>query len=425
MRVVVADLGDPWEVTWGRDDRLWITDRTGKRILRVDPDDGSVSVAITIDEVLQRLSQDGLLGLALHPDFLRGSDYVYVMYTYDADPGPEELRRGKIRRYTFDPQTQRLGAPLDILTGIPHGPDHGASRITFGPDGKLYASTGDQGSNFLAEICDPNRAQMLPSAAQIAAGDWVNYEGKILRINQDGSIPDDNPLLDGVRSHIFSYGHRNPQGLAFGPDGYLYSAEHGQDTDDEVNRIEAGRNYGWPLIAGFKDDAYYAYANWSESSPTPCAELRYERVAPASVPRTRETDVDLPDFAPPLMTFFTVPSTFDPAESGNATAALTGLDVYSSSAIPGWNPSLLVASMVSGVVFRIPLDPVPERPLTYFRTQNRYRDLAIAPDGRRIFAVTTPYGRTLNAAGALTGALENPGSLLEFTYTGAAASESP
>jgi glucose/arabinose dehydrogenase len=205
----------------------------------------------------------------------------------------------------------------------------------------------------------------------------------------------------------------------------LYSAEHGQDTDDEVNRIEAGRNYGWPLIAGFRDDAYYAYANWSESSPTPCAELRYERVAPASVPRTRETDVDLPDFAPPLMTFFTVPSTFDPAESGNATAALTGLDVYSSSAIPGWNPSLLVASMVSGVVFRIPLDPVPQRPLTYFRTQNRYRDLAIAPDGRRIFAVTTPYGRTLDAAGVLTGALENPGSLLEFTYTGPAASESP
>jgi len=424
MRVIATGFEDPWEVTWGPDDRLWITERTGKRVVRVDPRDGSRRTAVRIDEVQQKLGQDGLLGLALHPDFLRGTNYVYVMYTYDADPGAGELRRSKISRYTFDPGSQLLLDPVDILTGIPHGPDHGASRITFGPDGKLYASTGDQGSNFLAEICDPNRAQILPTAQQIEAGDWSNYEGKILRIEQDGSIPDDNPVLAGVRSHVFTYGHRNPQGLAFGPDGRLYAAEHGQDTDDEVNVIEAGRNYGWPLIAGYQDDAYYAYANWSESAPTPCSELQYERVAPVSVPLIRESEVRLRDFAPPLMTFFTVPSTFDPAESGNATAALTGLDVYSSPTIPGWDPSLLVASMVSGVVFRIPLDPVPERPLTYFKSQNRYRDLAIAPDGLRIYAVTTPYGRTLNAAGVLTGTLENPGALLEFTYVGQRANES-
>jgi len=423
-RVVASGFEDPWEVTWGADDFLWITERVGKRIVRVDPDDGARHVAVTIDEVLQKLAQDGLLGLALDPGFLRGADYVYVMYTYDADPGPGEERRGKIRRYTWSADREQLGEPVDILTGIPHGPDHGASRIVFGPDGKLYASTGDHGSNFLAYICDPIRAQVLPSAAQIAAGDWSNYEGKILRINPDGSIPDDNPLLNGVRSHVFSYGHRNPQGLAFGPDGYLYSAEHGQDTDDEVNRIEAGRNYGWPLIAGFRDDNYYAYANWSQSSPTPCSELQYERVPPPSVPRIRESEARLDDFTPPLMTFFTVPSSFDPSELGNATAALTGLDVYSAAAIPGWNPSVLVAGMVSGVIFRIPLNPVPDEPLTYFRTQNRYRDVAVAPDGRRIYAITTPYGRTLNAAGALTGDLENPGALLEFTYTGPRADDS-
>ena len=232
-------------------------------------------------------------GLALHPQFLQGQNYVYVMYTYDADPGSGLERRGKIRRFAFDR----------------------------------------------------------------------------------------DPVLNGVRSHVFSYGHRNPQGLAFGPDARLYSAEHGQDTDDEVNQIEAGRNYGWPLIAGYQDDHYYSYAVWSESSPTPCSQLSYERVAPASVPRIRESDFVLPNFSPPLMTFFTVPDSFDPAESGNATAALSGLDVYSSSTIPGWNPSLLVASMVSGVVFLIPLDPIPQQPLTYFRTQNRYRDLAISPDG--------------------------------------------
>jgi PQQ-dependent dehydrogenase (s-GDH family) len=424
MRVVADGFEDPWEVTFGPDDRLWVTERTGKRVVRVNPVDGSRRTAVTIDEVQQKLGQDGLLGLALDPRFLSGSNHVYVMYTYDADPGPAESRRAKIRRYTWDAGAETLDEPVDILTDLPHGPDHGASRIVFGPDGKLYASRGDHGSNFLAYHCEPIRAQVLPTAAQISAGDWSDYQGKILRINPDGSIPDDNPVLNGVRSHVFSYGHRNPQGMAFGPDGRLYAAEHGQDTDDEVNRIEAGGNYGWPLIAGFQDDNYYAYANWSAASPTPCADLTYGREIPPGVPITRESDVELQDFVPPLATFFTVPSTHDTAALGNATAALTGLDVYASPAIPGWNPSILVASLVSGTIFRIPLDPESGQagePLTYFKAQDRYRDLAISPDGRRIYAVTTIYGRTLTDAGELIPTLEHPGALLEFTYTGTGA----
>jgi PQQ-dependent dehydrogenase (s-GDH family) len=417
-RVLATGLEDPWEVTYGADGYLWVTERVGKRVLRIDPADGARTVVATIDEVQQRLGQDGLLGLALHPDFPDGSDFVYVMYTYDADPGPNEERRAKIRRYRFNADTQQLEMPVDILTDLPHGPDHGASRIVFGPDGKLYASRGDHGANFLAYYCEPIRAQELPEADDIANGDWRGYEGKILRINEDGSIPDDNPVLNGVRSHVFSYGHRNPQGMAFGPDGVLYAAEHGQDTDDEVNRIVAGGNYGWPLIAGFKDDQYYVYANWSASSPTPCEELPYGREVPDTVPKIRESEVDLPDFVPPLQTFFTVPSTHDARASGNATAALSGLDVYASSAIPGWSPSILVTSLVSGTIFRIPLDAVDEPPLTYFKSQDRYRDLAISPDGLRIYAVTTNVGRTLTAAGEMTPELANPGSLLEFTYVG-------
>jgi len=418
-RVVATGFEDPWEVTWGPDGFLWITERTGKRVVRVDPGDGSRHVAVTIDEVYQTLAQDGLLGLALHPDLLRGSDYVYVMYTYDADPGPDEQRRAKIRRYTYDAASERLVSPRDLLTDIPHGPDHGASRLVFGPDGKLYASRGDHGSNFLAYHCVPNRAQELPTAADVRARDWQGYEGKILRLNLDGTIPDDNPVLNGVRSHVFSYGHRNPQGMAFGPDGYLYAAEHGQDTDDEVNRIEAGGNYGWPLIAGYRDGQYYDYANWSASAPTPCEDLVYGREIPDSVPRTQESDVDLPDFVPPLMTFFTVPSGYDQRALGNATAALSGLEVYASPAIPGWSPSLLVTGMASGVVYRIPLGADPtDAPLTYFKAEDRYRDLAIAPDGLRIYAVTTVFGRTVTATGQSTATLAHPGALLEFTYAG-------
>jgi PQQ-dependent dehydrogenase (s-GDH family) len=417
-RVIASGLEDPWELTYGADGMLWLTERVGKRVLRIDPADGSRQVAVTIAEIEQKLGQDGLLGLALHPGFPRDSDFVFVMYTYDADPGPVDARRAKIRRYRFDENNGTLVDPVDVLTNLPHGADHGASRIVFGPDGKLYASRGDHGANFLARYCEPIRAQELPTAADVSVGDWRGYEGKILRINEDGSIPEDNPVLNGVRSHVYSYGHRNPQGLAFGPGGVLYAAEHGQDTDDEVNRIVAGGNYGWPLIAGYQDDQYYTYTIWSQSSPTPCTELRYGGEPPDSVPRIRESDVELPDFVPPLMTFFTVPSTHDARLEGNATAALTGLDVYMSSAIPGWNPSLLVASLVSGTIYRIPLDATSRPPQTYFKSQNRYRDLAISPDGERIYALTTSRGRTLTATGEMTGDLEDPGSLLEFRYVG-------
>jgi hypothetical protein len=192
-----------------------------------------------------------------------------------------------------------------------------------------------------------------------------------------------------------------------------------------VNRIDAARNYGWPLIAGYQDDQYYAYANWSASSPTPCASLVYGRDVPATVPAIKESEVHLADFAPPLESFFTVPSTHDARVLGNATAALAGLDVYASPAIPGWNPSILVAGMMSGVIFRLPLRASSDPPLTYFKAQDRYRDLAIAPDGRRIYAVTTVLGRTLTASGESTASLAHPGALLEFTYTGARSGERP
>ena len=98
------------------------------------------------------------------------------------------------------------------------------------------------------------------------AQDWSSYWGKILRIDLDGGIPSDNPAINGVRSHIYSYGHRNQLGLAFAPGGLLYESEHGPSSDDEVNLILPGRNYGWPHVAGHRDDKAYTYANWSASS---------------------------------------------------------------------------------------------------------------------------------------------------------------
>jgi len=426
-RVVAGNLAGPWEVAWGPDGFLWITERVGKRVTRVNPTDGSRTVAVTIDEVHQTLSQDGLLGLALHPDLLKskGTDYVYVAYTYNADPGSRVDLRMKVRRYTYEPLMQRLSSPVDILAGLPHGTDHGGGRMVFGPDGKLYLSRGDHGSNFLANYCDPNHAQDLPTAAQVQASDWSLYQGKILRINVDGSIPRDNPTINGVRSHIYSYGHRNPQGLAFAGNR-LFESEHGESIDDEVNLISPGGNYGWPLIAGYQDDQSYVYANWSASSPQPCASLKFNVFnPPPSVPRQRESEAHVPNFVPPVKTFFTVPTSYDLPTLGNATVAPAGIKVYTSGAIPGWRNSLLMTTMISGVVFRMPLtgdrqSPVGA-PVAYFKTGNRYRDIAIAPDGLRLYVATDPtgQGRTVGPSGLLTRELVNPDAVLEFKYTGA------
>ena len=429
-RVVADNLAGPWEVSWGPDGFLWITERVGKRVTRVDPTDGSRTVTVTIDEVRQTLSQDGLLGLALHPDLLKGkgTDYVYVAYTYDADPESRVDLRMKVRRYTYEPLIERLSSPVDILTGLPHGTDHGGGRMVFGPDGKLYLSRGDHGSNFLANYCDANHAQDLPTAEQVQAADWSMYQGKILRINVDGSIPRDNPTINGVRSHIYSYGHRNPQGLAFA-NKRLFDSEHGESIDDEVNLVTPGGNYGWPLIAGYQDDQSYVYANWSASSPQPCASLTFSVLnPPASVPRQRESEAHVPNFVPPVKTFFTVPNGYDLRTLGNATAAPAGMKVYSSRAIPGWRNSLLMTSMISGVVFRMPLTGDPRKPVgdpvAYFKTGNRYRDIAVAPDGLRFYVVTDPAGRTVGPSGSLTQQLVNPGAVLEFKYTGVPGSRS-
>jgi PQQ-dependent dehydrogenase (s-GDH family) len=256
---------------------------------------------------------------------------------------------------------------------------------------------------------------------QVSAGDWSNYQGKILRINLDGSIPADNPAINGVRSHVFSYGHRNPLGLVVGPKNEIYESEHGPNTDDEVNLIEAGRNYGWPNVAGYRDDKTYVYANWSASKPTPCSALPPGNAVPASVPSQKEMAWNNERFTPPLRTFFTVETGYNAQGIGSATMAPGGIDLYTSAAIPGWRNSLLALSLIRGVVYRLKLAgdgrSATGAPIELFPTANRYRDIAINPDGRTIYLATDPEGPSRDASGAPR-PLANPGSILEFKYAG-------
>jgi PQQ-dependent dehydrogenase (s-GDH family) len=176
------------------------------------------------------------MGMVFDPNF-NNTNYNYVAYTYDANFGKELDLRTKITRFTYDPTTSTINNPLDLISGLSGSSDHNSGRMIFVQDGKLYYTIGDQGKNQLALFCLDNRTQKLPTAEQVAAKDWTTYEGKVLRMNSDGSIPDDNTEVNSVKSHIFTYGHRNTQGIAMGHSGDLYVAEHGDNSDDEINRL--------------------------------------------------------------------------------------------------------------------------------------------------------------------------------------------
>ncbi|OCA82709.1 glucose sorbosone dehydrogenase [Bacillus sp. FJAT-27986] len=190
--------------------------------------------------------EGGLLGLALDPDFQTN----HFMYTYHSYEENEKIKNRVLRLLVDDNQ-----ARIDkvILDGIVGDTNHNGGRIKIGPDGMLYITAGDR--------YEPDLAQ-----------DRTSMGGKIFRIHPDGSIPDDNPIKG---SPVYSYGHRNPQGLAWHPvTGDLFSSEHGQSAHDEINLIEAGKNYGWPIIQG--DES-------KEGMETPIAQSATETWAPSGM----------------------------------------------------------------------------------------------------------------------------------------------
>lgn len=431
VQVLATNFSAPYNILYGPDGALWITERVGKNITRVDPNNGSRLSSMPVPNVWQSAPQDGLMGMAFDPDF-NNTHYIYVAYTYVADVGTELDRRTKITRFTYDPATSTIAEPVDLISGLSGSTDHNSGRMIFGPDGMLYYTIGDQGKNYLANYCMNNEAQHLPTAEEVAAQNWDTYEGKVLRMNPDGSIPDDNPVINGVRSHIFTYGHRNAQGIAVGPNGNdLYISEHGDKSDDEVNRLQAGGNYGWPYIAGYDDEqSAYQYVNWSAAEN--CEELEFTNIGPppAELPIVNESDFDAENFVPPIVTFYTVGNDYnftDPACRDLAyicwpTVAPSSLHLYASDAIPGWNGTFLMTTLKGGRIFQLALGEngtaLAQDPAELFRSENRYRDLAFGPDGRTIYVITDSLGPAQAIEGGATTDLWNPGSLLVFRYEG-------
>ncbi|WP_440117518.1 PQQ-dependent sugar dehydrogenase [Paenibacillus sp. QZ-Y1] len=223
--VMVEGLHAPWELVSVPDGRMFVTERPGT--IRVI-EDGKLAPEPLIEFTapFNEEGEGGLLGLAADPDF-EDNGYLYAYHSYlEGDDIANRVLRLKVndRKAVID---------KELLGNIPGGTNHNGGRIKIGPDGLLYITTGER--------YEPELAQNKDSLG-----------GKILRIGLDGSIPKDNPWPD---SPVYSMGHRNAQGLAWNPDnGYLYSTEHGQRNHDEINRIEAGENYGWPEVEGDEDD---------------------------------------------------------------------------------------------------------------------------------------------------------------------------
>ncbi len=218
VEVIAENLDVPWSIE-KQGDTFYLTERPGS-IVKIE-NGKSERQSVELKRELATASEAGLLGFVLAPDFPQ-SKLAYAYYSY-------EDSTGQFNRIV----TLRLNGNVWkeeslLLDKIPSGFYHHGGRLKIGPDNKLYATTGD--------AYEPDLAQDLHSLG-----------GKIVRMNLDGTIPNDNPLQD---SYIYSFGHRNPQGITWSPDGVLYASEHGNDANDEINQIEAGKNYGWPIIEG-------------------------------------------------------------------------------------------------------------------------------------------------------------------------------
>lgn len=234
VSTVAEDLEAPWSIAFHGETPL-VSERDTARILELDAEGLSREVG-SVDGVEPR-GEGGLLGIAAHEEHL----YVY-------STGADENR---VQRFELEgePGSLALGQAETIRDGIPAAGNHNGGRIAFGPDGMLYATTGDAGDRTSAQ--DPD-----------------SLAGKILRLTPDGGVPDDNPFPG---SPVYSSGHRNAQGLAWGDDGVLYASEFGQDTWDELNVIEAGGDYGWPEVEGIAEQERFIdpVQQWRPSDASP------------------------------------------------------------------------------------------------------------------------------------------------------------
>lgn len=318
VEVVASGLEIPWAMAFAPDGRLFFTERTGR--LRVIDKGGLLPDPVAVLPVVAATgNESGLMGLALDPDFAQDG-YLYVAYSFK---NAKDQLKNRVSRLTV--QGNQAGDEKVLLDEIPGEQIHDGGRVKIGPDGRLYISMGDSS--------DPSHAQDMKSLA-----------GKVLRINTDGSIPDDNPFPG---SPVFTFGHRNPQGLAFQPGtGQLFETEHGTAANDEVDILQAGGNYGWPLVQGSAKDSRFV----------------------------------------------------DPILSFTPTIAPSGATFYDGDQLPAWRGNFFFATLIGQHLHRVVLGGADGQQVIsderLFEKQfGRLRDVIQGPDGYLYFCTNNRDGR--------------------------------
>ena len=315
--VVASNLNVPWDMTYGADGNIWFTELNGN-IKKMNPTTYAITNVFTIPDVVLFGFSVGLHSIVLHPDF-NTNHYLYVHYTYSTS-------MSKIVRYQYDVANNTLINPTIILGNIAAGVSHNGSRMVILND-KLFISLGD--------------TYNTPVVAQNTS--IIN--GKVLRMNLDGTAPTDNPTPSSL---IWSLGQRNPQGLCYG-NGKLYSSEHGTGNNDEINIIESNRNYGWPNVEGICNTT---------------------------------TEI----------TFCNANNVKEPIYSWSPSIAPCGVDYYQNPVIPEWNNSLLLAVLKDKRLIQLKLsadgNTITQQNTYLINTYGRLRDVLVIPDGR-VFICTS------------------------------------
>ncbi|MGZ3850319.1 MAG: PQQ-dependent sugar dehydrogenase [Flavisolibacter sp.] len=468
-------LNYPWEITYGPDNKLWITESRGYKVYRMDPNTGAKTTVLDLSsgstflpspsDSLNAVSmstwnsikwpQGGLAGLALHPKFLDGTgqnDYVYVSYVHRYLSGTTAGKTGvffrnKLVRFTYNTQTNRLESPAVLCDTLPGSSDHNSQRIIIAPVVKngtyyLFYAQGDMGAGQFENRDRPENAQHPAS-----------YEGKILRFNlvsdgesgANGWIPNDNPYdsILGVQSAVYSIGIRNNQGFAYDSSlNILYGASHGPYSDDEINVIQGFKNYGHPLIEGFVDGNYNGTTkdslNTSLSAGTPftdnygnstCPHIGDEAANKAAIDSSGYGLYKDPLFSAYAAPHATIQNIWqnNTANAGWPTEAWSGLDLYTHTLIPGWKKSLVAASLKWGRLVRLRLDATglatsptntASDTISYFGSQNRFRDLAFAPNGKDIYVIMDNTSTTSGPGSANPVVPTCAGCVQKYTFLG-------
>lgn len=393
-----TSLNSPWEIIYGPDGFLWLTESGGK-VSRVDPVSGSKTVVYTAPDYFPGSSLEqsplcfqpsigyGTLGMALHPNFLNGStSYIYFVYSYNSGTATTPVTKFKIQRLKWNAAANSVVADTTLVPLMPTGYDHLGGRLMIIPQNGtpyLFFTVGDNG---ISETNSPTCYSSQSANPNNFAQDPNYKNGKVHRFNIDGSIPSSNPLPG---NSFYTRGHRNPQGLMYNPSQQvIYEIEHGDRTDDEINILEPGMNYGWKFVRGFHSDNNYPGETAFVSAYTP-----YPGIANDALKEPLYAWCSTPQ--PTISTFLDW-----------CTVAPSDGIYYGSTAIPDWTSSLLVVTLKNGSssdqqVFRFKMNangtglvssvPSDANPKTYFgadqNLNGRLRDITVSPDGTKVYLI--------------------------------------